>query len=68
MNDIGTFMYEIYMAIFLIHLEVIFREMLVYLIIIFEVQMIYTYHMDDLISENSVSKLQERICGILFVC
>ena len=42
--------------------------MLVYLIIIFEVQMINTYHMDDLISENSVSKLQERICGILFVC
>ena len=28
--------------------------------------MIYMYHMDDLISENSVSKLQEQIYGICF--
>ena len=39
--------------------------MLLYMTIIFEMQMIYTYHIDDLISENSVSKLQERICGII---
>ena len=54
------------MATFLIYSEDIFREMLMYMTISFEMQMIYTYHMDDLISENSVSKLQERICGILF--
>ena len=42
--------------------------MLLYMIIIFEMQMIYTYHMDDLLSENSVPESQERICGILFFC
>ena len=40
--------------------------MLVYITIILEMQMIYIYHMDDLISENSASKLQEQIYGILF--
>ena len=29
-------------------------------------EMIYIYHMDDLISKNSASKLQEQINGILF--
>ena len=42
--------------------------MLLYMIIIFEMQIIYTYHMDDLISENSVSESQERICGIISLC
>ena len=59
---------NVYMAISLIYSEAIFREILMYMTIIFEMQMIYTYHMDDLISENSVSKLQERICGIPFHC
>ena len=59
---------NVYMAIYLIYSEGIFREMLMYMTIIFEMQMIYTYRMGDLISENSVSKLQERICGIPFPC
>ena len=42
--------------------------MLLYMIIIFEMQMFYAYHMDELISENSVSKSQERICSILSLC
>ena len=54
------------MATFLIYSETFFSEMLMYMIIIFEMQMIYIYHMDDLISENSASKLQEEIYGILF--
>ena len=54
------------MATFLIYPEAIFSEMLMYMIIIFKMQMIYIYHMDDLISENSASKLQEEIYGILF--
>ena len=54
------------LATFLIHLETIFSEMLMYMIIIFEMQMISIYHMDDLISENSALKLQEQIYGILF--
>ena len=54
------------MATFLTYSETIFSEMLMYMIIIFEMQMIYIYHMDDLISENSASKLQEQIYGILF--
>ena len=37
------------MATFLIYSETIFKEMLLYMIIIFEMQMIYMYHMDDLI-------------------
>ena len=56
------------MAISLIYSEAILREMLMYMTIIFEMQMIYTYHMTDLISENSVSKLQERICGNPYHC
>ena len=48
---------NVYMAISLIYSEAIFREMLMYMTIIFEMQMIYTCHMGDLISENSVSKL-----------
>ena len=56
---------NVYMATFLIYSETIFIEMLLYMIIIFEMQMFYTYHMDELISENSVSKSQERICSIL---
>ena len=35
-----------------------------YIITMFEMQIIYMYHMEDLISENLVSKLQERICGV----
>ena len=57
---------NVYMATFLIYWETIFSEMLMYMIIIFGMQMIYMYHMDDLISENSVSKLQEQIYGIVF--
>ena len=53
-------------ATFLIYSETIFSEMLMYMIIIFEMQMMYMYHMDDLTSENSASKLQEQIYGILF--
>ena len=57
---------NVYMATFLIYSETIFSEMLMSMIIIFGMQMIYMYHMDDLISENSASKLQEHIYGILF--
>ena len=57
---------NVYMAAFLIYSETIFSEMLMSMIIIFGMQMIYMYHTDDLISENSVSKLQEQIYGILF--
>ena len=42
------------------------EEMLMYMLIIFEMQMIHTYHVDDLISEILVPKLPEQICGILF--
>ena len=51
---------------FLKYSETIFKEMLMYMIIIYQMLMICMCHMDDLISENLVSKLQERICGILF--
>ena len=51
---------------FLKYSETIFKEMLMHMIIIFEMLMICMCHMDDLISENLVSKLQEQICGILF--
>ena len=59
---------NVYMATFLKYSETIFKEMLLYMIIIFEMQMIYTNHMDDLISENSVLKSHEWICGILYPC
>ena len=54
------------MATFLIYSETIFSEMLMYMITIFEMQMNYIYHVDELISENSASKLQEQMYGILF--
>ena len=40
--------------------------MLMYMKIIFGMQMIYMWHTDDLISENWASKLQEQIFGTLF--
>ena len=57
---------DVYMAIFLIYSETIFSEMLMYMIMIYGMQMIYMYHMDDLILENSVLTSQEQIYGILF--
>ena len=40
-----------------------------YMIIMFKMQMIYMYHVLDLLSENLVSKLLEWICVIPFqVC
>ena len=51
---------------FLKYSETIFKEMLIYIIIFYEMLMICMCHMDDLISEHLVSKLQGRICGILF--
>ena len=64
--SLGSSCMNVYMAAFLIYSETIFSEMLMSMIIIFGMQMIYMYHTDDLISENSVSKLQEQIYGILF--
>ena len=52
---IGASCMIVYIATFLIYPETIFKDM-IYMILIFEVQMIYMYHMDDLISENSVLK------------
>ena len=49
------------LATFLIYSETIFSEMLMYMIITFEMQMIYKYHINDLISENSESKMHEQI-------
>ena len=46
----------VYMATFLIYSETIFSLMLMYMIIIFEMKMIYIYYVDDLILENSASK------------
>ena len=57
---------NVYIATFLIYSETIFIKMLLYMIIVFE--MFYAYHMDELISENSVSKSQEQICSILSLC
>ena len=48
---------NVYKATFLIYLEVFFKELLMYMTIIFEMQMIYTYYMDVLVSENPVWKL-----------
>ena len=42
---------------FLKYSETIFKEMLIYMIIIYEMLMICMCHMDDLISENLVSKI-----------
>ena len=41
-----------------------------YMSIIFEMEIIYMHHMDDfdIYSEKSVSKSQERMCGIIFHC
>ena len=64
--SLGSSCMNVYMATFLIYSETIFSEMLMYMIIIFGMQMIYMYYMDDLISENSVSKLQEQTYGIFF--
>ena len=63
---IGIFMYECLYGNIPDIFRNYFSEMLMSMIIIFGMQMIYMYHMDDLISENSVSKLQEQIYGILF--
>ena len=52
--SLGSSCMNVYMAIYLIYSETIFSEMLMSMIIIFGMQMIYIYHMDDLISENSV--------------
>ena len=67
-NDyiIGIFMYECLYGNIPDIFRNFFSEMLMSIIIIFGMQMIYMYHTDDLILENSVSKLQEQIYEIIF--
>ena len=55
---------NVYMATFLTYSQTIFKEMLFYVIIIFEMQMIYMYHMDALIRKFNI-KVTGRNCGFV---